>query len=705
VLEVGTYAIRATKGAFADKFGNNYAWWTSEESFRFQVVGDAAVDGISVWPRNDTSASSQVMLTLSQNVSGQTGKAWLTCDSSASASELVDCGVDRTCGTPDDVSFALLPLVGSVVACPGGQSTAWEAGLPAVAAAPYVEVGGNSAVLVFDDSLPRLRRFVWILRAGSLRGTQNVFKEIPETRIEFLVLPKDFAPPMATIGSNAGFEVTIPADADLAYEVCWCNPHADKSLRDRGSAYTYQARTDFGKCSALELNASTVTVLGMPLANHSCEFKCRTCAGPECCCEEPDLDAICLPENLCREACDAEPDCTGYSVRWDGTPHCLLCGATDPVPLAPENGTAPAPAPPAAPAPSPPPAPFADWAVLEKVPGAACTDADDFTPAVSSLTVSKALAAVNLDYVVPPTRAVAIEVLIRPEFAPNALEMRLSVIPEDQPCGRSAPAHGVYANGLASLGGFAALAPLYPLSDDPMDRIPLSMPRVYRVRENRYCGNANKRLTTTPRFLEPFKCYNQCEGACPLLGGCTCNGYYAGFDSETSNSLCVPAKLCRQLCDSTPGCDSYEMHREKDRCFLNIEQNCDYHEDGLDTHPLYDLWIARHDGNQEAGSPYTSLENHTYSPDYDSLAAYSVDRLVFKDIEFIAGGTYKLCFCDRPPCASNPDFRITLGTVHASGVSAILQQPRLRTVKACVPLPSPLGTDVPDPDPGYRCSR
>jgi hypothetical protein len=239
-----------------------------------------------------------------------------------------------------------------------------------------------------------------------------------------------------------------------------------------------------------------------------------------------------------------------------------------------------------------------------------------------------------------------------------------------------------------------------------MDLIPVVLPRVYHVREKRYCGNANKKWTA-PKFLAPFQCYNQCQGPCPLLGGCTCGGFYAGFDDETSNSLCVPGKLCRQLCDSTPGCDSYEMHRDLDRCFLNIEENCgDYNEDTLAAHPLYDLWIARHDPNQEALSPYNGpVEDHSYTPDYASLAAYAVDRLVFKDVLFTAGGTYKLCFCDIPPCTAIPDFRITLGTVHASGVSAILQQPRLRTVKACVPLPSTLGPDEADPDPGYRCSR
>jgi hypothetical protein len=446
------------------------------------------------------------------------------------------------------------------------------------------------------------------------------------------------------------------------------------------SNYTYQALVDFGKCSALNVS-DTVTVLGKPLFEHACADKCRTCKGPECYCEEPDETALCLPEDLCRQACDAEPDCAGYSVRWDGTPHCVLC----------------------APSPAPAPAPLAEWVVLEKVPGAACTDADDFKPTASTLTISKALAAIDINYVVPPKKDVAIEVLIRPEFAPDPRAMRLSVIPEEQPCGRSAPAAGVYAKGIASFAAFTELAPQFPFSDDPMDRIPFNMPRVYRVRENRYCGHANMRLTT-PKFLAPFKCFGQCKGPCPLLGGCTCNGYYSGFDSEISNSLCVPETLCRQLCDATPGCDSYEMHRELDRCFLNIEQNCgDYHEDGLKAHPLYDLWIARHDKNQEAVSPYAHIEDHTYSLDYESLAAFDVTRLVFKGLEFSAGGTYKVCFCDLPPCVSVPDFRITLGTVHASGVSAILQQPRLRTVEACLPLP-PMG-DADDEDPGYRCMR
>merc|ERR1712078_573135 len=51
------------------------------------------------------------------------------------------------------------------------------------------------------------------------------------------------------------------------------------------------------------------------------------------------------------------------------------------------------------------------------------------------------------------------------------------------------------------------------------------------------------------------------------------------------------------------------------------------------------------------------------------------DMLRFKDVQFKSGGTFKLCFCDSSilpgvgrACATERDYTIEVGMIHASGV-------------------------------------
>jgi len=81
-------------------------------------------------------------------------------------------------------------------------------------------------------------------------------------------------------------------------------------------------------------------------------------------------------------------------------------------------------------------------------------------------------------------------------------------------------------------------------------------------------------------------------------------------------------------------------------------------------------------------SPATSIAawaGHAAAPGLSSRGV-----LHFPSIEFKSGGTFKLCFCDHTrldqPCAKPEDFAIEVGTVHASGVSCLVAQPRLQRV-------------------------
>merc|ERR1712118_69977 len=90
---------------------------------------------------------------------------------------------------------------------------------------------------------------------------------------------------------------------------------------------------------------------------------------------------------------------------------------------------------------------------------------------------------------------------------------------------------------------------------------------------------------------------------------------------------------------------------------------------------------------------------------------------------FKSGGTFKLCFCDSSlladgVCMTEKDYKIEVGTIHASGVSCLIADPKLQRV-SCPPqahgglrcyehmdAPTPeapqIGISVGPPVPGHR---
>merc|ERR1712216_917706 len=58
-------------------------------------------------------------------------------------------------------------------------------------------------------------------------------------------------------------------------------------------------------------------------------------------------------------------------------------------------------------------------------------------------------------------------------------------------------------------------------------------------------------------------------------------------------------------------------------------------------------------------------------------------------VQFKSGGTFKLCFCDASltkdgVCMTEKDYKIEVGTIHASGVSCLIADPKLQRV-SCTP--------------------
>jgi len=74
----------------------------------------------------------------------------------------------------------------------------------------------------------------------------------------------------------------------------------------------------------------------------------------------------------------------------------------------------------------------------------------------------------------------------------------------------------------------------------------------------------------------------------------------------------------------------------------------------------------------------------TYNVDF-GISWNQVAR--FQDVTFTSAGTYKLCFCDSVragrPCTNKEDFVVEIGTIHASGVSCLLDDNKFRA-KSCI---------------------
>jgi hypothetical protein len=123
---------------------------------------------------------------------------------------------------------------------------------------------------------------------------------------------------------------------------------------------------------------------------------------------------------------------------------------------------------------------------------------------------------------------------------------------------------------------------------------------------------------------------------------------------------------------------------------------CDSHEDNLakDTH--YDLYIKKEDGNDEQAGNQRQLEVDAKGKSRSLMPAMDLgfsweSMLRFKDIQFKSGGTFKLCFCDSSilpgvgrACASERDYTVEVGMIHASGVSCLISNPMLQRV-SCTP--------------------
>jgi hypothetical protein len=734
-LKVETGAVKDLAGnampvlfTYYDKLGNDddytFSYDGSSDSTEPEVLNTFPSDGSdSQLAHSELPVVVQVLEEIDMAKRGATVVLYMSepvsIPSDSSAFFIVqDCGMDYVCQSSDYRFDEIYVTDGSRV------STSSTDGL----------------VYIYVGELPTFKRYkmtvpVDVFSDGTNTGPSQAYS------FEFTLLGagttysyKD----MALTASMDSTDESLIYDLSLAsgissseLTVCYCSDQKDETLEDLGNGdTTYKIYEDL-KCSNSSEPVSEAIIADRSIAEHACEAKCsRGCSGPFCYCDGFDSmegpNTLCLPPSLCREACDALDDCGGINVH-DSKPQCLLIPAASQCDSFVTNGTVDMEN-------LPGDLDIAEeWQLFTKHYGTACTNLADYQERAGSLFVTSRVE-VGVDYVLHPGQLGSIELTTPVMAAPGTASLayehnpvpfftatklltrdRITVIDCKGTCGVSSPTTAVTSCGAAKgedcskietwndYGPYSWFVDLPSIDRDnkigeQLEYHPAKkLDGKYMAKDGFFCPQGNIDLDKDPqgktrhfpfggikRPLKEHQCFTKCSLNAPCEDDdCYCDGHYSGYDAEESNALCASKDLCEYLCDNTPGCGSIDMHKTLPRCFLNMESQCSsMNEDYLAPDFNYELLVPSVDSNDEqAGAP----GSRRLLPAAD--LGFSWENLMrFRDITFKSGGTFKLCFCDstilgsRSVCSSEKDYKIEVGTIHASGVSCLIANPKLQRV-------------------------
>jgi hypothetical protein len=445
-------------------------------------------------------------------------------------------------------------------------------------------------------------------------------------------------------------------------------------------------------------------VLGFELTEHLCHAKCDTCYGPHCYCDGlegdgPDSGALCLPANLCAEACEQVADCE--AVIMSQTKHrCFLATSCE------WERTR-------------------EYDVYFRAAGIACTHVHDFASYSLQLTVTDRVHIRRGDWLLSPgedkDRAESLEI------SGNTLNWtsdRLMIIDCARMCGdpdvRPAddvivePVYQGVATQLETFNFFHAVTSFTdrPSDDDELaDAYGYIGTNEYGKVQDSYCPGNNfdaMKLSDAAMHL----CWRKCVLEAPCLhDDCHCSGLNEGQDGIDSEALCLPKEACRSLCDRHEDCAGIDMHSDRDRCFLNVQKSdCNDrvfakrlgHDTAYDYLFKYTSDIkaqVRDEGEIVLGDDFTLARRLQTDSDASwrirwsersrRLAAtgdlgYSWDRLLrFEPVQLREAGRYRVCFCDYTlsrtgSCETAEDYSLDVGYVYSSGVTCMLSEERFR---------------------------
>jgi hypothetical protein len=589
------------------------------------------------------------------------------------------------------------------------------------------QVTTEAGVTTFDTADvvgSKYRRYKLVVEAGAFKGGAGTGTgEVVETTVEFVNDRTGFSSafvlspsPSLSTASGLVYPVTLGANSTATtYSLCYCDDQADVTLQALGDGETTYKLTDDKKQVAAQLIpaddtdiATTVLLTNAQgtdelLKDHECDAKCSMgCTGPNCYCDGYEAGVAtakkvyCLPPSLCRDACDAVSKCDGINVH-DVLPQCLL--SLQGVAAGDDRE---------------------DWQYFTKTAGTACTQAHDFSQTAGTFAVTTRVD-VDVDYVVTPGEEVSIgltsESGLTLDRADLLSEDRITIIDSLGTCGLSSPSASVTTPAKATdIATWAALSPWSYFQDAPHedDQNPVDYEKVvptftaasatvYNRHKGTYCPGSHVDVHADDNMdldalqvplggvmvaVKEHQCYTKCALNTPCTGDyCFCEGYFSGYDDLSSNAICGDETFCKYLCDNVEDCKSIDMHQNGARCFLNTEDDCAADPTPGAEDPPYDLLIKSKDGNDEQRRLKSAAPAPVRKLQLNERKDYSFAKLLrFKPIEIATGGTFKVCFCDSTllaegaVCSSVKDFSVTVGTVHASGVSCLISNKKLQRV-------------------------
>jgi len=475
---------------------------------------------------------------------------------------------------------------------------------------------------------------------------------------------------------------------------------------------------------------------------HVCSVKCdKGCTGPTCFCDgnrdaqlqavaDPNHQRLCLSPAMCRAACDAHATtnqifasetensvslgtfppftCIGIDVQQNSNACYLIGDATNTDTTGDNCLTGQI-------------TTNEEYMHLRKLEGTACTHPSDFNEYAGILSVTRRVR-MGVDYVLDPGMDAAGSIEVSYANTPTLTADGLAGISRDRitiidcrgTCGVSSPSAGVTTpENATDIETWNSFWPVNYFVDRPhidsknpsategvTDAAPAL--RTYAVRESKFCEGRNVDPETTflhmdgaLQALQQHQCYTKCSKNAPYTGeDDACNGHFSGYDGPDSNALCLTTEQLGAVCDQIQDCTSFDKHKHLNRGFLNVlgedGSTCMSNDANLKDSEDYD-W---HRAETETETGDLNTRQRRLQQLTELSFAFSWNQLLrWRSVSFATGGTFKLCFCDsehltiqaqqyNSACRSVRDYAIEIGTIHVSGVSCLLSDPRFQRV-AC----------------------
>jgi len=529
-----------------------------------------------------------------------------------------------------------------------------------------------------------------------------------------------------------------PKSGAGTYDLCYCESRDDTSPDTDSGEFLYRllgvdvggvVMTGASKCSSTPVAQVATPLDGLlpkdevaaEFQDHFCAKKCaRGCVRQDCFCDSFDPDTmydestvdlmagyaapLCLSASLCRDACSASANCAMFDYD-PATNFCWLLSASDPSGCAGGDLTY-----------------DESKQTWSKVNGGACTNTTDFTKTVGTITLA-GRADIGNDWVLTPSAGVGTDYVPVQSLEVTGENMdwkmdRVMLVECTGTCGVSGPAAsvrslvGVGSPGIPSQAAFNAWIAendkMDPPAEDDYEEKEKGGPGAAKPDweyqfKGKYCPGNNMDVTTPDMIgagVAQHQCYHKCVTNAPCDASkedCFCDGLFPGYDDEDSGALCLDQPTCLEYCGSLPDCFGIDMHKDMPRCFLNSiekgpedEKSCMEYVGEFNTMSTYNYdFIFKYDvfvalsRRLEAKPERAPVRNLQSMEPVDQGVSWN-EILRFKGLAFASGGKFKACFCDKETlplgsaCSTAADYKVDIGTVHVSGVSCLIEEPKFQ---------------------------